>query len=187
MTRLRIDLVSGVLEVEGEELFVSKIYDDFKLKMNARSNLAKTVGQGVIGSTSKELKNIIQTPEKKTKKRNGSRNDTNKYIEIDGFNVNSINELREFYKEKSPRNGFERNTVFLYFLEKTKKVGKITVDHIYTCHKHTNIPVPNALKQNLFDTAFRKHWINTTDMNDLKLTTAGENLVEHELPQKNKI
>jgi hypothetical protein len=188
MTKLKIDLLNGILEVEGEESFVTKIYDDYKLKLESR--FAQVPAQGPKASpsvpraaSSSEKKAI--TPSKSVKKKTNSKGETNKFVEIDG-GVETVQELKAFYEEKSPRNGFERNAVFVYFLQKKKGTTEIGVDHIYSCHKLVEVPVPNALKQNLFDTAHRKHWINTTDMNNIMITTPGENLVEHTLPVKPK-
>jgi hypothetical protein len=188
MTKLKIDLLNGILEVEGEESFVTKIYDDYKQKLdvNYTSDIAiKSKSLPVERSlTSFTGENIIKS-KTTTKKKTSSRGESNKFIEIDG-GVDTVQELKAFYEEKSPRNGFERNAVFVYFLQKNKGMTDISVDHIYSCHKLVEVPVPNALKQNLFDTAHRKHWINTTDMNNITITTPGENLVEHTLPFKSK-
>ena len=40
MTKLRIDLLNGVLEVEGEESFVSKVYEDYKLRFEEANKIS---------------------------------------------------------------------------------------------------------------------------------------------------
>jgi hypothetical protein len=44
--------------------------------------------------------------------------------------------------------------------------------------------VPGALRQSLLDTSFKKGWIDTKSMENITITTHGENLVEHELQGK---
>lgn len=72
----------------------------------------------------------------------------------------------------------EYNTVFVYYLERILGLSGITPDHIFTCYKHLEIKPPSNLRQSLFDTRSRKGWINTTSINDLKITAEGINKVE---------
>lgn len=187
MTKLKIDLLNGALEVEGEESFVSKIYEDYKQKMDGKhfplsqKPKTETPQKSVIPTSGG--KDVVKG--KKAVKKTGKKGETYKFIDFEG-GAATIQELKAFYEERSPRNGFERNTVFVYFLEKKKGASEIGVDHIYSCHKNVGVPVPGALKQNLYDTAHVKNWINTNDVNNIKITTLGENLVEHTLPVKPK-
>jgi hypothetical protein len=91
--------------------------------------------------------------------------------------------LRDFYTEKSPRTFFERNAVFVYYLQRLKETQEITPDHIFTCYKEVKERVPGAFYQSILDTRVKKGWLDTTDMNDIKVTTVGENFVEHDLPE----
>jgi hypothetical protein len=78
----------------------------------------------------------------------------------------------------------EKNTVFVYYMQKKLNLTGITVDHIYTCYKNGNIRVPGALVQSILDTSNRKGWLNTRRTDDISVTTQGENLVEDDLPRK---
>lgn len=183
MTRLKIDLVNGILEVEGEESFVSKLYEDFKGVLNAEKgkeikNHARKVAPAAQDDSGSDKGEV-----KIRKKRKGGSGETFKYLD-DVLDKQAISDLKTFYKEKSPRNGFERNAVYVYFLQVKRGVSHIGVNHIYTCHKLTDVPVPKALKQSLFDTAFKKNTLNTSDIENVTITTLGENLVEHTLPVK---
>jgi hypothetical protein len=80
----------------------------------------------------------------------------------------------------------ESNAVFVYYLQKTAKVSGIDFNHVYTCYKDVAARIPSALKQSLIDTASSKGWLNTSSLNNLQLTTGGENFVELDLPRKGK-
>ena len=94
--------------------------------------------------------------------------------------------LRDFYSEKLPEAFSEQNAVFVYYLNRLKKVDGITQDHVYTCYKEVGARVPGAFYQSLMDTARKKGWIDTRDMTQITITTVGENFVEHDLPKKKK-
>ncbi len=93
--------------------------------------------------------------------------------------------LRDFYSEKQPATFLERNAVFVYYLQRLKEVASIGPNHIFTCYKEVNLRVPGAFYQSLLDTR-TKGWIDTTDTEDMRITTVGENFVEHDLPRQTK-
>ncbi len=94
--------------------------------------------------------------------------------------------LREFYAEKKPKEFAEQNAAFVYYLSKLKEIGSITPNHIYTCYKEVNTRIPGAFYQSLTDTARRQGWIDMSNSEDIRITTVGENFVEHDLPKKVK-
>lgn len=89
--------------------------------------------------------------------------------------------LKDFIKKYTPSNSQTYNTLFVYYLRTILKLQNIGENHIYTCYKHIGVKFPNNLYQSLVDTARRKGWIDTSSIKDIKLTTSGENAVEHEL------
>lgn len=92
--------------------------------------------------------------------------------------------LRDFYSQKMPEVFSEQNAVFVYYLNRMKDIDGITPSHIFTCYKEVSARVPGAFYQSLLDTARKKGWIDTRDTNQIKITTVGENFVEHDLPKK---
>ncbi len=50
-----------------------------------------------------------------------------------------------------------------------------------TCFKDVGQKVPLSLKDTIRQQSAGKGWLTCADMNDLKLTTAGENYVKHTL------
>lgn len=91
--------------------------------------------------------------------------------------------LKAFYEKHNATNFFEKNLIYAYYLEKILGLELVTIDHIYTCYKQTNQKVPGNLYQSLIDTRNRKGWLDTRDMDNLKVNVTGENYIEHEMPK----
>jgi hypothetical protein len=98
----------------------------------------------------------------------------------------SVPALRDFYAEKTPDGFAECNALFAYYLAKLKEIAGIGPSHIYTCYKAVGIKVPGAFIQSLKDTARRQGWVDSSDFTDIRVTTIGENHVEHDLPRKKR-
>lgn len=185
MTKLRIDLQTGVLEVEGEESFVRQVYDDYKSKLNSiqKSQDIKQDERQI--PSEKESVSTQANGKKKTKSRS-ARESLTIVKDLDLSAKGGKQSLRDFYGTKSPEMGMEKNAVFVYYLEKIASLNKISVNHVYSCYKDVGTRVPNALKQSLLDTSHHKGWIDTTSLEDIKTSTPGENFVEHDLPKKHE-
>ena len=94
--------------------------------------------------------------------------------------------FKEFATEKQPRSNNEKCTIAVYYLQHVLGAEAINVNHVYTCYKEAgNWKVPN-IANILPLTASRKGWLDTSDMKNIKVTTPGENLVNFDLPKKDK-
>ncbi|REF84126.1 hypothetical protein DES32_2971 [Methylovirgula ligni] len=91
----------------------------------------------------------------------------------------------QFASEKSPTNVMQKCVVAAYYLRDTIEMEKVTTQAVFTFFKHLNWPVPADLK-NTLQQAGTAGWLDTADSQDIKLTSMGENLVEHDLPPKAK-
>jgi hypothetical protein len=186
MTKLRIDLFSGILEVDGEEGFVRTVYDDFKgqlLAIRAR-NSAETpaISNPASPDISDDSAPITKPIRTATKRRNG--NSPALIKDLDLSETAHDFSLTDFYAAKSPQNAMESNVVFVYYLQRIAQVAGISINHIYTCYKYVSIKYPNALRQSIADTSSRKNWLDTGSFDNIRLSTAGENFVEHDLPRR---
>lgn len=182
MARVKIDITNGTLEVEGEEKFVERVYTDFKDKLV--KDFGEFKGDTVeIVAKRKPGKKPGETPAKK-KKATKRKESYNIVSDLDLYGKGGKKSLKDFYSEKAPKTNMERNTVFVYYLQKELNLTGITVEHVYTCYKHVSTSVPRALVQSLLDTSSRNGWLNTKSTNDISITTQGENLIEQELPRK---
>lgn len=89
----------------------------------------------------------------------------------------------QFAAEKSPSNVKQKCVVAVYYLRDILEVAKISVSGVYTVFKTLGWVVPADLK-NTLQQAGTEGWLDTSDAEDIKLTSMGENLIEHSLPPK---
>lgn len=95
--------------------------------------------------------------------------------------------LRDFVAEKQPKTQHDKNVVSVYYLVHELEIKEpITVDHVYTCYRDMNWPVPSNPGNSLALTASRKRYLDTSDLDNIKVAPAGLNRVEHGLPSKAK-
>jgi hypothetical protein len=186
MTKLKVDLKNGLLEVEGEETFVRSVYADYKdvlAAASARQIVVPITNPDSVVARTKIVGDVIgKEGLPKTRSKN-SRKESYKIISDLILNpTNGTPSLKAFLKEKNPSTAMEVNAVVIYYLQKKIGLSGISPDHVYTCYKNIERKVPAALVQSLFDTASLKGWIDTKDKTDIRITTTGENLVEHDLP-----
>ena len=183
MTKLKIDLRNGTLEVEGEEAFVREIYQDYKEKIAQE-------GFSPVEESPQEDREAVVKPKtraaKDSKAKTGSKRKESFPIvkDLDLSAKGGKEALKSFYAKKSPTTAIQRNAVFVYYLQKIAEAKGIGVNHIYTCYKDVGEKVPGALRQSLLDTSFKYGWIDTKSMENITVTTHGENLVELGLPEK---
>ena len=179
MTRIKIDLANGILDVEGEEAFVREIYSEYKERLLARPTASTPGKEANIAGTKRAKKTKADSKSKVGTKKKESYSIVK---DLDLFNGGGEKGLEAFVKTKNPTTDKERNAVFVYYLKKIINIPAVTVDHVFTCYKHIGKPVP-AVKQSLINTSFTKGWIDTSSMLDIKTTIPGENYVEHKLPE----
>jgi hypothetical protein len=96
--------------------------------------------------------------------------------------------FQEFVAEKAPSSQSEKNTVAVYYLKHELGVGKVSADHVFTAYREMKAEwkLPGDLRNSLQVTKSATGWLETSDMDDIKLTAAGTNTVEHDLPRKKK-
>lgn len=194
MAELTIKLKYGEFELElkGDE---SAVKEEFKeIRTHGLDKILGNIGNPLHETkldegTPKEKISIISTPDSEPNQKAKSppvRKSVKATVKSSKL-VNSLNlkpsdkeSLKEFYSKYVIKSGFENNVIFIYYLEKTLSQSNIGVDHIYTCYKDVGQKVPGNLRQNIIDTKRNKGWIETDNMDDLRLTQIGENYVEHD-------
>ena len=92
----------------------------------------------------------------------------------------------QFAAKKKPGSNQHKCVVAVYYLRHELGLSSITSDHVYTCFKHMQWRVPASLANTMAYVASVHGWLDTRNMGDIKLTTIGENLVEHDLPSLSK-
>ncbi|MEA2994449.1 MAG: hypothetical protein QOD40_3369 [Alphaproteobacteria bacterium] len=91
----------------------------------------------------------------------------------------------QFAQVKAPSNVREKCVVAVFYLRDVIALEKVTVQAVFTFFKSVQWPAPADLK-NTLQQAGSAGWLDTADSDDIKLTSLGENLVEHDLPAKPK-
>jgi hypothetical protein len=92
----------------------------------------------------------------------------------------------KFAAQKKPNSNVHKCVVAVYYLRHELDLPSATVDHVYTCFKHMQWRVPSSLANTMAYVSSVHGWLDTRNMGDIKLTTIGENLVEHDLPTSSK-
>jgi hypothetical protein len=90
--------------------------------------------------------------------------------------------LKDFFAEKKPGDHMAQVAVFLSYLTRTLGVTDVWYNHLYTCFQHVGKKVPLDLPATVRNAAKKRGWIDQSDGKRLRLTTAGENYVDHDLP-----
>lgn len=189
--KLRIDLSQGLIDVEGSEGFVLEVYNDFKARMQSVP-AKREVTHGIKGidapqpATSEtptlKLKNTKSASSATAKLRKGSREEHSMVTDLDLSNTKA-GRLKDFVARFVLKTNMERNLAFVYFMQHEMELANIAENHIFTCYRHIGVKVPGALRQSLFDTSSAKGWVNTSHMDDIRVTTIGMNHLEHDLPK----
>lgn len=174
-TKLRIDLSQRTLEVEGSEAFVREIYSDFKDRISAISQVTpkKT-------NEKQAAKAEAPTPSK-GKHRQLKKEALSIVKDLNLAGQGDKPSLKDFFSNYKARSQWEKNVIFVYYLQNIAKVTPITTNHIYTCYRNVGTKIPGAFKQSLWDTASDKGWIDTSSLENIKLTTQGINYIEHDM------
>lgn len=90
--------------------------------------------------------------------------------------------LEEFVAKKKPKTHEEHIAVFIYYLKNVLEEPNVGFSHIYSCFKKINRQMPADLAQICRNAESSKGWIDTSNADDLKRTTSGDNYVDHKLP-----
>jgi hypothetical protein len=124
------------------------------------------------------------TPPVLTRKRGGPKTDRNAGIklvpDID-FVPDGKQALKKFIAEKEPKSDMEQVLVLVYYMQQTLALPAISAGHILTAFKHVGKPVPVDLRGTIRNMKNQKAWVNFTDLEAIRVTTQGDNVVEHEL------
>jgi hypothetical protein len=92
--------------------------------------------------------------------------------------------FRSFVEAKNPRNHRERCAVAVYYLERILELDSVSVGHVFTAYRDVSWPLPSNMSNMMAQTASKKGWIDSRNMDSLTTTASGVNFVEHDLPRK---
>jgi hypothetical protein len=178
-TKLRIDLSSGILDVEGSEELVREIYLDFKDKINTlASSTAQSEPQNTQAATKKQKKpkpsNEKSTVAGKSKKQAQSKPVFDSSLDL--------TKLEQFFDEKKPSNHSEKILVFAAFLRDELSLEPCTVDQVYTCYEtlKSKTKIPEAFRQAFINAKNKTHFIDYDGKTgEISITFPGNNHLNH--------
>ena len=91
--------------------------------------------------------------------------------------------LKTFFNSKSPGNDMEQVLVLSYYLQHTMGLNEFGPGHVLTAFRHVLKPVPADLKGTIRNMKKTKAWLTFGDIERIRMSTVGDNFVEHELPK----
>jgi hypothetical protein len=184
-SKLRIDLSQGIIEAEGSDDFVLAVYTDFKerLKFEGPKHAAPPAPTNPHAAANETKPAKVAATNGATKGRKKSRESLSIVKDLD-LSKGKLGRLKDFYGRYDAKTNFQRNLVFVYFLQNGLEISGITENHVYTCYRDVSAKLPGAFRQSLFDTANKNGWIDTSDMSNITVATPGINYLEHDLSKK---
>jgi hypothetical protein len=94
--------------------------------------------------------------------------------------------LKDFVAAKQPKTNHDYNVLSVYYFAEELGVPAVTLNHVFTAYKDMRWREPASLANSLALTANRKRFLDTANLDDIKLTPPGRNHVQHDLPPKKK-
>jgi hypothetical protein len=92
-----------------------------------------------------------------------------------------------FVEEKKPSSNEDKYVVVVYYLKEIVETPAVAIHQVGTVFRlMKSWKVPIDVAGGLRVASYRKGTLDTNDLEDIKLTPAGHNLVEHDLPSKTK-
>lgn len=176
VTKAKINLKEGTIELEGNEAFVSKYLEEFRkqieqVKFPVTVTQTETVKSG-------EMK-------EKAKKKVGKTPQTVAPISLDLKAKDNKPALRDFFKEKNSQNQMENLALFAYYLKKYLNINEMKMGHVVSCCKEAQCKVPTNIPGMFKNIQHRRRWVDVLSGGEsAQITTQGENFVEYDLPRK---
>ncbi len=92
-----------------------------------------------------------------------------------------LESLKDFYSNYTTKSNTEKNLLFTYYLEYEMELTDITIDHLYTCYETVGAKPPGAFVQGIHDASSKKHWLDTSSLDDIKVTHNGRTHLKHDM------
>jgi hypothetical protein len=143
----------------------------------AKEIINRTNGSAPKVTKSSILKSSAENNERTKKTTSGSTKPLKRLSNID-FSPSGKESLSSLYKKFTTTSNFERNLIFVYYMQEILKMTGISVDHIYTCYDALDLMVPENLPQTVRNTKSKTGWIETTDSLNITITVKGRNKIK---------
>ena len=178
VTKAKINLKEGTIDLEGSEAFVTRQLEIFAKEMKGLRTEIETEPQETKGSQT-------QTSDEKRRRRKGTIPRLVAAITLDLKQKGEKSALRDFYKQKTPSTDMERVALFAYYLKKYLSMDKVEAGHIVSCCKEVHCRIPADISQTFYNAQQIHAWLKVEQNGKFAvITIQGENLVENDLPRK---
>lgn len=182
-TKVKIDLKSGIIELEGSETFVSKYLNELKGQLNF---IPKNTQAEI-----KEERSPLPASQKKTRvKPADGKIARSRKIDPEKFDMHGGDgkpSLKSFFEEKAPGGGNgDRIAVIGYYITETLGFEKFTEGQIEYAYRMLNLGRPNHLHQIMINTKNQKDYFENAPegtSSEWILTRGGDIFVSDQLPK----
>jgi len=186
MAKIKVRHGENEIELDGSDAFIEKqlasFYGRIQLVQSSGVPASPEYKESKRSSKKKNTKK-----EKKAKKTTRAKSASRLSIVRDlNLKPKSKESFNGFADKKKPGSNQEKCVVAVYYLHTVLQLTGIAIEHVFTCFKDMAWRLPSDLANTLRYTASVKGWLDTGDSSSIKLTTHGENLIEHDLPRKTK-
>ena len=118
------------------------------------------------------------------KRGQGPKKDRNAGIQLVGdldLVPNGKPALKGYFAEKAPGSDMDQVLVLCHYFQHVLQLATFGLGHILTGFRHVDEPVPVDLRGTVRHIKNSKAWLSFTDMENIRVTTQGDNRVQHEL------
>lgn len=184
-TKIHINIPSGIVEVEGEENFVLSVYSEFKellIKKFQETHGISFKNEDNLQSNKGEKKRRVS---KKTNRNSDNSNQKVKQYSPTLDKTLDLSLLPEFFGKYIAKSHPEKILLFAVFLREKLNISPCTADQLYSCYIKLKERLPKVFLQAIRDTHGKKNgFVDYKAVDDIFITTIGENYFNHDLPRK---
>lgn len=190
-TKVRFDIGSGIIELEGEQAFVEKELAEFRamvtdglIPWGPKGRPAMATDGGSPESDIEQVDEETAEGKQDGKKAKGQRKSRTSGRQTPRVIGNlSMAGLKAFMEEKSPKSHQEKYAAVAVWLKEKHTIDEVGIDHVNTCYMEMAWPRPEVMKQVFINAKNKRGFFEPCqDANLFRLTTIGEDFVLHKLP-----
>lgn len=189
ITRVKMNLSEGSIELEGTEAFVTRYLDEFKVLIGdgrvKQVEPAKAANKRVTASKRTTASKRIENPDKPERKpKKGAPKVTAERFDVHGGG-NDVPSLKAFFEEKKPgRANGDQIAVIGYYITELLANETFSEGQIEYAYKMLKLNRPGHLHQVMINNKNEKDYYEQTDENgaNWSLTRTGEIYVSDQLP-----
>ncbi len=177
ITKAKINLKEGIIELEGSEDFVMKILDRYE--KNFISEPVKVIQP--------KKRHLAEEPPRIKREAVVKKTSSMAPIPINLKGDENRPSLKELHKEKSPQTHQEAVTLFVYYISKYLDIPNFQVGQISSCYDEVGAKKPKQIEKIFQEIQLFSGWLESgEEAHTIKITISGENMVEHFLPKPKK-